>query len=78
MKFYPLQTFWGFAVLILILLVWLFKAMLLPFILGATIAYLLNPLVNKICKKGLKRQTAALCILGGFFLFMAILLRFYT
>src|SRR3990167_9102733 len=74
MKLTALQIFWGFAVLFFILLIWLFKAVLLPFVLGGTIAYLLNPLVNKICKKGLKRQTAVLCILGGFFLFMAGLL----
>jgi predicted PurR-regulated permease PerM len=78
MKFYPLQTFWGFAVLILIILIWLFKAVLLPFVLGATIAYLLNPLVNKICKKGIKRQTAVIYILGGFFVFMAGLLAIIT
>jgi len=78
MKFYPLQTFWGFAILFFILLVWLFKAVLLPFVLGGTIAYLLNPIVNKICAKGLKRQTAVLCILGGFFVFMAGLLAIIT
>lgn len=74
MKFSSLQIFWGFAVLIFILLVWLFKAVLLPFVLGGTIAYLLNPLVNKICRKGLKRQTAVICILGSFFVFLAGLL----
>lgn len=78
MKFYPLQTFWSFAVVILIFLVWLFKAVLLPFILGGAIAYLLNPIVNKICSKGLKRQTAALSILGGFFIFVASLLAIIT
>lgn len=74
MKLSPIQTFWGISVLLLILLIWLFKPILLPFILGGTIAYLLNPLVNKICSKGLNRQAAALCILGGFFLFLAIIL----
>jgi predicted PurR-regulated permease PerM len=74
MKFSILQTFWGFAVIILIFLVWLFKSVLLPFILGGAIAYLLNPIVNKICKKGLGRQTAVLLILGSFFVFVAGLL----
>lgn len=74
MKLSPLQVFWGLAVLMFILLIWLFKGVLLPFVLGGTIAYLLNPLVNKMCRKGLKRQTAVLCILGGFFVIMAGLL----
>ena len=71
MKFSPLQAFWGFTVIILIFLVWLFKPVLLPFILGGAIAYLLNPIVNKICSKGVGRQTAALIILSGFFVFVA-------
>lgn len=74
MKFTPLPVFWGLAILVFVLLILLFKAVLLPFVLGGTIAYLLNPLVKKICKKGLKRQTAVLCILGGFFLVVAGLL----
>jgi predicted PurR-regulated permease PerM len=74
MKFSLLQTFWGLAVIILIFLVWLFKAVLLPFILGGAIAYMLNPIVNKICKKGLGRQTAVLLILGSFFIFVVGLL----
>lgn len=78
MKLTPLQTFWGCAVLIVLLLVWTFKTVLLPFVLGATIAYLLNPFVNKICKKGFKRPTAVLCILGGFFLFVTVILAVIT
>jgi len=74
MKLTALQMFWGFAALVFVLLIWLFKAVLLPFVLGGTIAYLLNPFVNKICKKGLERETAALCILGAFFVFLAGLL----
>ncbi len=78
MKFSPLQTFWGFAVIVLIFLIWLFKPVLLPFILGGAIAYLLNPIVNKICSKGIQRQTAVLIILGSFFVFVAGLLAVIT
>ena len=59
MKLTPLQIFWVFAVLLFILLIWLFKAVLLPFVLGGTIAYLLNPLVNKICKMMLVGEEGA-------------------
>ncbi len=77
-KLYPLQTFWGFAILLLLLLIWVFKPMLLPFVLGGAIAYLLNPIVNKICSKGVGRQTAVLMILGGFFIVIGILLAIIT
>jgi len=74
MKLNLFQTFWGFAVILLICFIWIFKSMLLPFVLGGAIAYLLNPIVNKICAKGFKRQTAVLFILGSFFIFVAIIL----
>lgn len=48
--------------------------MLLPFILGGAIAYLLNPIVNKISSKWGGRQTAVLIILGSFFMVLAGLL----
>ena len=67
-------TFWGVALALLLLLVWVFKGVLLPFILGGAIAYLLNPIVTKICSKGVGRQTAVLSILGIFFLCLAGLL----
>lgn len=77
-KSYPFQTFWGFAVVLLLVLIWIFKSMLLPFVLGGAIAYLLNPIVNKICSKGVGRQTAVLVILGGFFVFLVTLLVVVT
>lgn len=78
MKFYPLQTFWGVAILLFLILVWIFKAVLLPFVLGGAIAYLLNPIVNKLCSKGLGRQAAVLTILGGFFMVVAGILAVIT
>ncbi len=78
MKLQPLQTFWGFSILLILLLVWIFKAVLFPFVLGGAIAYLLNPIVNKLCAKGLGRQTVVLLILGSFFIFLAGLLAIIT
>ena len=74
MKLHPLQAFWIFAIALFFVLVWIFKSMLLPFVLGGAIAYLLNPIVNRICAKGIGRQTVVLLILGGFFILMAALL----
>lgn len=59
--------FWlgGFA--LFLGLVWLFKGVLLPFVLGAAVAYLLDPLVERLVKTKLSRTAATLIILGGFF-----------
>ncbi len=60
--------FWSAAFAGFIMLVWLFKGMLLPFVLGIAVAYLLNPIVNKLGGVGLARGPAALAILFTFFL----------
>jgi predicted PurR-regulated permease PerM len=61
-------VFWiGFCGFLL-LAVFLFKAALLPFVLGIAVAYLLNPAVNRLGAFGMKRSLAALCILGAFLL----------
>lgn len=64
-------TFWIASVALFIGFVALFKSVLLPFVLGMTIAYLLNPLVRKLCAKGLSRGAVAFLIL---FIFFSILL----
>ena len=68
------SIFWTVALIFFVLTLWLFKDVLLPFVLGATIAYLLNPLVEKITRKALKRRTAVLLILGSFTLVVAVLM----
>lgn len=70
----PLQQalFWIAAIIGLTGLVWLFKSVLLPFVLGGAIAYLLNPIVNKLVRKGVSRQWVVLGILGTFFLVVGI------
>lgn len=65
--------FWFFTVLFFSFAVWLFKDMLLPFVLGGAIAYLLNPMVEKLAYKGMGRRSAVLTILGLFFLVIGLL-----
>ncbi len=67
-------TFWAFATLFFVALVWVFKSVLTPFVLGAVIAYLLNPLVKRFSKKGLKRTTSTVIILSLFFLVLTIII----
>ena len=51
--------------------VYLFQSVLLPFVLGGAIAYLLDPIVERLAKWGLSRGTSAFIILGLFLLVVA-------
>src|SRR5665213_625292 len=52
----------GFAV-VAILLIWLFRPILLPFVLGIALAYILNPAVNLVQRTGLARGWASAIVL---------------
>lgn len=67
-------VFWVAALIVFIGLLWLFSPILLPFVLGMALAYLLNPLVNRLTKHGMSRLVAALLILGSFVLALVVLL----
>ncbi len=66
--------FWLFLFAVFIGLIILFNGILLPFVIGAIIAYLLNPLVRILGQKGMKRWVASILILSGFSLFILILI----
>lgn len=66
--------FWSLASLGLLGFIYLFKAVLLPFVLGMVIAYLLNPLVTYLGKAKIKRAPAALMLSSIFFIFIALFL----
>ncbi len=65
-------VFWlgGFAVLIAIL--WLLSGILLPFVAGFAVAYLLDPLADRLARTGLGRTTATIIILLMFVLVLII------
>jgi predicted PurR-regulated permease PerM len=56
-------VFWIAAFLVFLGLLWLLHDILLPFVLGAALAYLLDPLVNRLVRIGVSRLLAALIIL---------------
>jgi predicted PurR-regulated permease PerM len=60
-------TFWGITSALFIAFIWIFKAVLTPFVLGMVIAYLLNPLVKRFSTRGIKRTTSTIIILSLFF-----------
>jgi len=59
-------VFWTVILLVFIFLLWLLHHVLLPFVVGAALAYVLDPLANRLIKRGMSRLVAALIILGGF------------
>lgn len=67
-------VFWTVALVVLVGLLWLLSPILLPFVLGMAVAYVLDPLANRLSKRGISRLLAALIILGGFVVAVVLLL----
>jgi predicted PurR-regulated permease PerM len=55
-------AFWLIAFLTLLALLWLLRPILLPFVAGLALAYLLTPLADRLERHGLNRSIAALSI----------------
>lgn len=70
--------FWSLGFLALLLFVWLFKSVLLPFVLGIAVAYLLNPMVKLLGRVGFGRNAATIVILSGFLILITALLAVIT
>jgi predicted PurR-regulated permease PerM len=66
-------VFWVVALLIVVGLLWLLSPILLPFVLGMAIAYVLDPLAKRLTARGMSRLVAALVILAGFVVAIALL-----
>jgi predicted PurR-regulated permease PerM len=66
-------VFWIAALLVFAGLLWLLSPVLLPFVVGMALAYLLDPLATRLTKRGLSRLVAALVILAAFVLAVAAL-----
>ena len=65
-------VFWMAALAVFVALLWLLSPILLPFVLGMAIAYVLDPLANQLSKR-VGRLLAAVLILGGFIVALALL-----
>jgi predicted PurR-regulated permease PerM len=76
MQFERHIVFWIAVLVVFVGLLWLLSPILLPFVVGMALAYLLDPLANRLTKRGVSRLVAALIILGGFVLGFALLLLF--
>ena len=57
-------TFWVATFLVLAVLLWLLHDMLLPFVAGIALAYVLAPLADRVERLGVNRTIAALLIVS--------------
>jgi predicted PurR-regulated permease PerM len=69
-------VFWIVALAVFVGLLWLLSPILLPFVLGLALAYVLDPLADRLTRRGVSRLAAALIILGSFVVALAALLLF--
>lgn len=65
-------AFWGGSAAVLVLLLLVFSEILTPFVLGAALAYLLDPVADRLEKAGMSRMAASLAILGVFAAVLAV------
>ena len=70
--------FWLGAFAIVLFLLWLFNAVLLPFVMAAVLGYLLDPLANKLERLGLARVWSTTIILVGAIVVVILTLVLFT
>jgi len=71
------MTFWMLTFVVGVLALWILREILLPFVAGMALAYLLDPLANRLERVGVSRVIASLVIIGAFVLiFVALILIF--
>lgn len=66
-------AFWVGTFLSVVLMLWLFSGVLLPFMAGLALGYLLDPVADRLERLGLGRLGATLVIMGGFMLGFVLL-----
>ncbi len=67
--------YWGLAALVVVAILWFLGDVILPFIVGILLAYILNPVVNRLERLGLGRAAATvLMMLAALTLLVAVVL----
>ncbi|MFP4098342.1 MAG: AI-2E family transporter [Alphaproteobacteria bacterium] len=66
--------FWVIIALLCLAAILLLKSVLLPFVVGTAVAYILNPAVNRFGQIGIPRAPASLMILSGFMILIIALI----
>jgi predicted PurR-regulated permease PerM len=77
MKLTRQMTFWVLTFVVGVLVLYVLRGILLPFVAGMALAYLLDPLANRLERMGINRLAATLVIIGAvLLLFVALILVF--
>ena len=64
--------YWGIAAAVFVLLLWLLGDVLLPFVIGSAIAYMIDPMADRLERAGLSRAAATAVITIGAILTFAL------
>ena len=73
MTFNRQLVFWSIAFVVFFAALWLLREILLPFVAGLGLAYLFDPLANRLERLGLSRALATITIVGSFVLVVVFL-----
>jgi len=65
--------FWVGALIVTVVMLYMFRSILLPFVAGMAVAYLLDPVADRLEEWGLNRMLATLTLLAGFILIVVFL-----
>lgn len=68
----PQVLFWTLAIVALLVLLYLLRTMLAPFVAGFAVAYLLDPAASALERRGLSRALASALLLFGFFVLLVV------
>jgi predicted PurR-regulated permease PerM len=71
-------VFWTTTLVVLVVCVWILGDILLPFVVGMAVAYLLDPVANRLQRLGIPRMVAAFVIIGLFVLLVVLLFLTFT
>jgi predicted PurR-regulated permease PerM len=72
------MTFWVLTLVMGVLVLYILREILLPFVAGMALAYLLDPLANRLERVGVNRLAATLVIIGTVVLMFVILILLFV
>src|ERR1044072_7788362 len=72
------MTFWVLTLLVGVVALYILRQILLPFVAGMALSYLLDPLANRLERLGVNRLVASIAIIGAFVLGFVILLLLFV
>jgi predicted PurR-regulated permease PerM len=70
--------FWVATLVVVVVCLWILGDILLPFVVGMALAYLLDPVANRLERLGLPRMVAAFLIIGLFVLAFIVLVLIFA